>query len=213
MQIKSTDGAGFAFAATRAGEPIAELSLQVPGLHNALNALGALAVADQLGLNLAEAAMALSDFRGTSRRFELRGEAAGVLVVDDYAHHPSEIRQTLAAARSRFPGRRIWALWQPHTYSRTQTLAADYAAAFGDADRVLVTEVYAAREQRPAGFDTAALVTKIPSAAFTPTFADAKAALRGLQPGDVLIVMSAGDAINLSAEVFQDLQHKEEHHA
>lgn len=213
MQIKSTDGAGYAFTATSDGQPIAELSLQVPGLHNALNALGALAVADQLGLNLAEAAMALSDFRGTSRRFELRGEAAGVLVVDDYAHHPSEIRHTLAAARARFSGRRIWALWQPHTFSRTQTLAADYAAAFGDADRVLVTEVYAAREQRPAGFDTAALVTKIPSAAFTPTFADAKAALRDLQPGDVLIVMSAGDAINLSAEIFEDLQHKEEHHA
>jgi UDP-N-acetylmuramate--alanine ligase len=214
MQNVSTDGAGYGFTAMRAGKAIAQVRLQVPGLHNALNALGALAVADQLGLNLDEAAMALSDFRGTGRRFDVRGEAGGVLVVDDYAHHPTEIRHTLAAAKARYSGRRIVAVWQPHTFSRTQTLQREFAAAFADADRVVVTEIYAAREQRPAGFDTAALVAAIPNAQFAPDFATAKQILHNvLRSGDVLIVMSAGDAINLSAELFQELQSKEEHHA
>jgi UDP-N-acetylmuramate--alanine ligase len=191
-----------------------EVHLQVPGLHNALNALGALAVADQLGLNLDEAAMALSDFRGTGRRFDVRGEVGGVLVVDDYAHHPTEIRHTLAAAKARYPGCRIVAVWQPHTYSRTQTLQREFAASFADADMVLVTEIYAAREQRPAGFDSAAFVATIPGAQFAADFAAAKRILHTeLRSGDVLIVMSAGDAINLSAELFQELQSKENNHA
>lgn len=210
----STDGAGYSFSAIKHGERLAEVQLQVPGLHNALNALGALAIADLLGLNLGEAAMALSDFRGTGRRFDVRGEAAHIIVVDDYAHHPTEIRSTLAAAKARYPGRRIVAVWQPHTFSRTQTLQSEFAAAFADADRVLVTEVYASREQHPAGFDTATVVSLIPGAVFTPDFEGAKKILHNeLRSGDVLIVMSAGDAINLSAELFQELQSKEDRNA
>ncbi|UYN89753.1 MAG: UDP-N-acetylmuramate--L-alanine ligase [Anaerolineales bacterium] len=214
MEILSTDGAGYNFAALHDGQELARVQMQVPGLHNALNALGALAVAHKLGLNMGEAALALADFRGTSRRFEVRGDVAGVTVVDDYAHHPSEIRTTLAAARARYAGRRILAVWQPHTYSRTQTLAADYASAFGDADRVLVLDVYAAREQRPADFSLEKLVAQIPRAAFTPTFAQTQQALLAeLTAGDVLVVMSAGDAIQLSADVFAGLQDKESKHA
>ena len=148
---------GFTFTAEHGGHPVAEVKLQVPGEHNVMNALGALAVADLLGLSLTEAALALGDFRGTSRRFDVRGEADGVLIVDDYAHHPTEIRSVLAAARTRYPQRNIWALWQPHTYSRTLTLQSDFVQSFGDADQVLVTEVYAAREQAPDGFDLAAV--------------------------------------------------------
>ena len=214
MDIISTNGAGYAFVAQHSGEQLAEVQLQVPGLHNALNALGVLAVAHRLGLNLGEAAMALADFRGAGRRFEVRGDAAGVTVVDDYAHHPTEIRSTLAAARARYPQRRLWALWQPHTYSRTLTLAEGYTAAFADADRVLVTDVYAAREQRPHGFDLNSIIARIPNAEFTPSFTDAQAALMaGLQARDVLLIMSAGDAIKLSADIFQLLQDKEANHA
>lgn len=213
MEI-STDEEGYSFTAQYGDEELARVQLQVPGLHNALNALGALAVAHKLGLNMGEAALALADFRGTSRRFEVRGEVAGITVVDDYAHHPSEIRTTLAAARTRYPGRRVVAVWQPHTFSRTQTLAADYASAFADADRVLVLDVYAAREQRPADFSLEPLVAQLPNAAFTPTFAQANQTLLAeLAAGDVLVVMSAGDAIQLSADVFAALQQKESKHA
>jgi len=209
-------GSGFSFTAMHGAQKLADLKLQVPGAHNALNALGALAVADQLGLNLGEAAMALADFRGTGRRFEVRGEAAGVLIIDDYAHHPTEIRSTLAAARSRYPERRIWALWQPHTFSRTLTLQQDFAAAFKDADCVLVTDVYAAREQKPAGFEMEAVVKTIQhlNARFVPNFAAAKELLLAeLGQGDALIIMSAGDAINLSADLFSELKQKEQNHA
>jgi UDP-N-acetylmuramate--alanine ligase len=214
MQVLSAQGAGYAFAVLHAGAELARVQLQVPGLHNALNALGALAVAHKLGLNVPEAALALGDFRGTSRRFETRGLAAGVRVIDDYAHHPREIAATLAAARGQFPGQRIVAVWQPHTYSRTHTLAADYASAFEDADQVFVLDVFAARERQPADFDLASLVTKIAHSAFTPTFAQAQQALlAALRPGDVLVVMSAGDAIQLSAALFAALQEKESHYA
>lgn len=214
MSEVASIGDGFAFVAMHGGERLAEVRLQVPGMHNALNALGALAIAHLLGLNMNEAAMALSDFRGTSRRFDVRGEAGGVLFIDDYAHHPSEIRSTLAAARARYPQRRIFAVWQPHTFSRTQTLLADFAAAFADADRVLVTEIYASREQRPAGFDTAAVISAVPGALFASDFAAARKTLHNeLRTGDVLIVMSAGDAIELSAALFQELQSKEERNA
>ncbi len=206
---------GYSFEALRGGKPVGEVHLQVPGLHNVSNALGALAAADLLGLPANEAAMALSDFRGTARRFEVRGEPGGVLIIDDYAHHPTEIRSTLAAAKSRYPGRRLWAVWQPHTYSRTQTLWDDFAAAFADADRVLVTAVYAAREQAPAGFDMGALVKSIehPDARYASDLGEAgDYLLSELKAGDVLIVMSAGDAVALSERLYAALKQEEARH-
>ncbi len=210
LEPNSQDAGANLFAVYRRKEKMADVNLQLPGIHNALNALGALAVADTLGLNVNEAAMALADFRGTERRFDIRGDATGVTVVDDYAHHPTEIRATLAAAKARYAGRRIWALWQPHTFSRTDTLRADFAKAFNDADQVLVTDVYAARETKPKDFDITGIVKSILNARFVPTFAAAKELLAAeLKSGDVLIVMSAGDAIYLSAEIFADLLNKE----
>jgi UDP-N-acetylmuramate--alanine ligase len=207
---------GFSFTITKAGKKLAKLSLQVPGQHNVQNALGALVVADLLGLSLDEASMALADFRGTGRRFEERGEAWKVVVIDDYAHHPTEVSSTLAAARSRYPGRRILAVWQPHTYSRTVTLLDDFGTAFTAADQVLVTDVYPARESQPPDFDMELVVSSIkhPGVHYTPSLSDARnLLLQKIQPGDVLVVMSAGDAIHISAEIFMDLQRKEQDHA
>ena len=215
-EIKPEADRGFSFSALHGGKPLAEVHMQVPGLHNVSNALAALAMADLLKLPVNEAAMALSDFRGTERRFELLGEAGRVLIVDDYAHHPTEIRSTLAAARARYPGRRVWAVWQPHTYSRTQTLWDDFAAAFADADRVLVTDVYAAREQPPAGFDMGKLAKTIKHANARHAAGLDQAGdilLSELQTGDVLIVMSAGDAPALSERVLNALENKEASHA
>jgi len=187
-----------------------QVTLQVPGEHNVRNALAALAVTDLLGFPIEEAARALGSYRGTGRRFELRGEAAQITIIDDYAHHPTEIRATLAAARARYKNRRIWAVWQPHTYSRTRTLLADFTTAFGDADRVVVTEIYPARENAPAdGFSgrEVAVRIKTPPALFAPDLAHARdTLLELLRPGDVVLVLSAGDADLLGAEVLEGLK-------
>jgi UDP-N-acetylmuramate--alanine ligase len=186
-----------------AGAQSLDVSLRVPGEHNVRNSLAALSVIAVMGLSLKNAIAALSEFKGTGRRFQVLGEKHGITVVDDYAHHPTEIRATLAAARARFPGRRIWAVWQPHTYSRTRTLFFEFSRAFSDADVVLVTEVYAAREA-PENFSSAEVVSTMPhpSAHFTGTLENtSEYLLKHLQAGDVLLVLSAGDADQVSANV------------
>jgi UDP-N-acetylmuramate--alanine ligase len=187
----------------------AKVHLKLPGRHNVLNALAVMGVAHLLELPLADAADALGEFRGTSRRFDQRGEVNGIVVVDDYAHHPSEIKATLSAARDRYPGRRLWVVWQPHTYSRVRALFDDFVHAFMDADVVLVTEVYAAREAPPDdGFSAERLVAAMPrqEVYFYPDLARAtRFLLDGLRPGDVLLVLSAGDADQISTDVLSRL--------
>ncbi len=202
---------GFDFSAmTNMGVEAASkfnVSLQVPGIHNVLNALATLSVMAALGLPLKEAADALSEFTGTGRRFEVRGENKGVIVIDDYAHHPTEIRATLAGAKARYPKQRIWAVWQPHTYSRTQTLFFQFSRAFDDADEVLVTEIYASREAKQ-DFSSAEVVGSMPhpSVRYTGSLENTtKYLLKHLHSSDVLIVLSAGDAVRISAEVLKNL--------
>jgi UDP-N-acetylmuramate--alanine ligase len=184
-----------------------DVSLQVPGEHNVRNALAALSVAAMLGLPLQEAADALSDFTGTGRRFDVRGEHKGILLIDDYAHHPTEIRATLSAAKVRYPNRRIWAVWQPHTYSRTQALFFEFSRAFADADQVLVTDIYAAREA-PQSFSSAEVVSAMPhpAARYSGSVEETKKyLLKNLRPGDALIVLSAGDADQINAALLKEL--------
>ncbi len=183
------------------------VSLQTPGEHNVRNALAALSVAATLGLPLDEAAKALSEFTGTGRRFEIRGEKKGIIIIDDYAHHPTEIRATLAGARARYPTSRIWAVWQPHTYSRTKTLMMDFSRAFSDADEALVTEIYASREPQQ-DFSSAAVVSIMPhaSARYSGSLSETKEyLLKHLRSNDVVLILSAGDADKLSGELLQEL--------
>jgi UDP-N-acetylmuramate--alanine ligase len=200
------DKGGFTFDA-EVLDAVVTVELQVPGKHNVSNALAALTVAKLLNLPLAEAALALEQFIGTGRRFEVRGEAGGVVVIDDYAHHPTEIRATLAAARIRYPGRRIWAVWQPHTYSRTQMLFDDFVHSFSDADEIIVTEVYATREPKQ-GFSSRQIVdAMLRPAHFIAGLSDVSNFLTShLRPGDALLVLSAGDADQVSAEVLAHLK-------
>jgi UDP-N-acetylmuramate--alanine ligase len=182
--------------------------LQVPGKYNVLNASGALAVADHLNLPLDKAANALSKFTGTGRRFEELGEAGGVMVIDDYAHHPTEIRATLSAARERYPDRDLWVVWQPHTYSRTQILFDEFAASFVDAHHVLIPEVYRSREPVDPDFSAQQIVQAMrhKDAHFVPELEDLTGFLLArLKPGDILLVLSAGDANQISAQVFASL--------
>jgi UDP-N-acetylmuramate--alanine ligase len=187
-----------------------KMSLQIPGEYNVRNALAVLAVIGVLGLSRRKAAQALGEFSGTARRFQLRGEVNGISVFDDYAHHPTEIKATLAGARARYPERRIWAVWQPHTYSRTQTLFLDFARAFKDADEVIVTEVYAAREPKQ-DFTSAEVVSAMPnlSARYIKTLSEVKEhLLQSLKPGDVVLVLSAGDADQICTDVLRGLQER-----
>ena len=180
------------------------ISMQLPGEHNILNALGAFAVADQIGLSRERSAEALGKFIGSERRFDIRGNFKGVTLIDDYAHHPTEIIATLAAARTIYADRRIWAVWQPHTYSRTETLFTGFTKAFSEADKTIVLDVFAAREEKPEGFKTIDLVKAINNsdARFIPDKNKAVAyLLKELIPGDVLLVFTAGDAIEINDEL------------
>jgi UDP-N-acetylmuramate--alanine ligase len=208
--VKANERGGFDFeASTNFGNvELAKVSLQVPGEHNVRNALATLGVIATLGLSIKDAAVALRRFAGTGRRFDVQGEERGVLVVNDYAHHPTEIRATLSAARARYPKRRIWAVWQPHTYSRTRTLFKDFTEAFGDADEVLVTEVYAAREPKE-DFSSEEIVTAMnrSSAHYVASIEDAtEHLLKHTRKGDVVLVLSAGDADQISEDLLNGLE-------
>jgi UDP-N-acetylmuramate--alanine ligase len=184
------------------------ISLQIPGEHNVLNALAAYAVAEKMGLSGVEIARALSEYEGSERRFDIRGEYQGILLVDDYAHHPSEIKATLSAARESYPDRRIWAVWQPHTYSRTQALFSGFTEAFSDADQVIVLDVYAAREEKPAGFSITELVNEIKhsNVCFIPENKKAyEFLLKELRSDDLLLICTAGDAIDINIQLEQSL--------
>jgi UDP-N-acetylmuramate--alanine ligase len=206
------DLGGFTYTALdRRSKPeiVQPIELRVPGEHNVLNSLAAFGVARLLDLPAEATAQALNAFSGTGRRFDLRGEAAGVVIIDDYAHHPTEIRATLAAARKHYANRRIWAVWQPHTFSRTQALFTEFTSAFDHADFVLVSEVYAARETPPqSGFSSRQLVERMkhPVVHYVTDLEQAESyLLEHLKPGDVLLVLSAGDADQLSAALLAKL--------
>lgn len=194
--LHSDPSGGPNFVVVRQGTALGEVRLRVPGIHNALNALAALAVTDSLGVPFAAARSILGGFRGVARRFEVKGETEGVTVVDDYAHHPTEIQATLAAARQRFPGRSIWAVWQPHTYSRTKALLEEFTRAFDRADHVLVLPIYAARESDPLGISSADVVAGMlhPDARLVGSREEAVAVLgTEVRPGDVVLTLGAGD--------------------
>lgn len=175
------------------------LTLAVPGRHNALNAAAVLLSARHAGLDVGAAARGLEAFRGTARRFEYRGEAAGVRVFDDYAHHPTEVAAAIAAGRTVAGGNRVHVLFQPHLFSRTRDFAEGFAAALSAADGVRVLPVYPAREEPIRGVDSSLIAgrvrTELPGSTTVP--ADAPAAVASLvsaaQPGDVILTMGAGD--------------------
>lgn len=180
------------------GVPQGELVLNVPGKHNLQNALGSLALAAELGVDLPTALKTLSQFKGVKKRFELKGKYNGAIIVDDYAHHPSAVRLTLDAARRCFDGR-IWCAFQPHLFSRTKYLLPEFATAFGDADVVLLADIFAAREKDTGEISTADLAREMSKhnkdVRYLGDFDSIFECLReNLQEGDMLLTMGAGDA-------------------
>ncbi len=185
---------------------VIDLRLKVPGLHNLRNAVAALAAVDALEGPLEPGAAALAEFEGVGRRFERLGEFAGVAVVDDYAHHPSELAATLSAARQAFPGRRLVAVFQPHLYSRTAAHGQAMGEALALADLVFVTEIYAAREQPMAGVSGRQVADAAERAGadarFQPTRVDVgRNVYRELRAGDVVLTLGAGDITRVAPEL------------
>lgn len=182
-----------------------EVNLPIPGEHNAYNAAAAIAAVYTAGVRMENAIESLSLYTGTGRRFDIQGEVQGITIIDDYAHHPTEIRATLSAARCRYPDQQIWAVWQPHTYSRTQQLFDEFKNAFSDADHVIVTEIYASREKKQ-DYSSKEVVQRMshPDARQIAELNDVIDFLKqNLRSGDVLLVLSAGDADQISRDVLQ----------
>ena len=192
------------------GRRLGAIELQVPGRHNALNAMAAVAVGLELEIAFAHIAEALAAFHGVGRRFELRGEANGVRVYDDYGHHPTEIAATLAAARG--VGGRVLVVFQPHRYTRTQALREEFGRCFGDADKVWVMDVYGAGEQAISGVSGETVVRAAHESGskhvtYTPTAAQAiEAAVREARAGDLLLTLGAGDVSRLGDQILEGLR-------
>jgi len=210
LKTNSKGGTTFDVFTRESSSPLATLQLRVPGEHNVLNALGVFAVVHQLGLPVERAKDALAQYIGARRRFEIIGESAGVTVVSDYAHNPSKIKSALSAARQRFPERRLIAVWQPHTYSRTRTLETDFIASLQNSDLVIVTDIYASREKAEA-YSSQQIVEKMTTvdARYIPIFDQVVAFLMTtLKPGDVVLVLSAGDADQICDRLLDQLKER-----
>ncbi|HTS03104.1 MAG TPA: UDP-N-acetylmuramate--L-alanine ligase [Thermoanaerobaculia bacterium] len=212
----SLERTGSRFVAFADRDFMGPVALQIPGLHNVKNALAALAVARELSIPFPTAARALADFRGVIRRFEKKGERRGAVVIDDYAHHPTEVAATLAAARQSYPDRRIVALFQPHLYSRTKDMAAAFGAAFLNADVLLVAPVYGSREAPREGV-TGALVADAATARghraarFIADRGDIARVLdEEVRDGDLLLTMGAGDVNQFGEEFLREKKEGEE---
>ncbi|HPD33422.1 MAG TPA: UDP-N-acetylmuramate--L-alanine ligase [Candidatus Kapabacteria bacterium] len=192
-------------------EIVGEISLNVPGYHNVKNALAAVAVASEMGINFSIIKAALQEFNGVIRRFDIKGEINGIMIVDDYAHHPTEIKATLDAARKGWD-RRIIAVFQPHTYSRTQEFYKEFAQAFDDADVLVITDVYAAREDPIDGVsgELIAQQSKIyghKNVHFFPDFENVVGFLLSeLKQGDMLITIGAGNISKICELVKEKLE-------
>jgi UDP-N-acetylmuramate--alanine ligase len=186
-------------------------SIATPGEHMALNATGVLAAAYALGVDMTAAAQGLASFSGVRRRFELVGDVGGVRVIDDYAHHPTEVRATLAAARGATDGS-VWVVFQPHRYSRTAALAADFGRAFSDADHVVLLDVYSAGEAPVPGVSGKTIVDTVlrraprtrlayfPHRAFVAAYV-----VDRVRPGDIVLTMGAGDVTTMGPEIVRAL--------
>jgi UDP-N-acetylmuramate--alanine ligase len=209
VDVRAADG-GTRFTVAVDGARSAEVALRVPGLHNVRNALAAVAAGLALGAGPADLARGVSAFAGVERRFERLGEAGGVLVVDDYAHHPTEIAATLAAARQAYPGRRVVAAFQPHLFSRTRDFQREFGAALAAADVVFLTDIYPAREQPLPGVTAALVQDALRAAGGEARWLGGRGALAEalageVREGDVVLTLGAGDVTRTGPELLARL--------
>lgn len=208
------DASGSRFTVVFDGESLGEITLAVPGVHNVRNALAAIGAGLALGCTVPQMAPGLAAFRGVERRFQRLGQAAGVDVVDDYAHHPTEVRATLAAARHAFPGRRLVLAFQPHLYSRTRDLQQEFADALREADVLMLCDIYGARETPEPGVTSALIADRIPGdiVQWRGPRTEVVDALRTVvREGDVVLTMGAGDITRVGPALLDALRGASSH--
>ena len=206
--VEMRRGAFPAFDLTYRGESKGRVELNVPGKHNVLNALAAIAAAVHAGAELNAALTALSAFGGAGRRFEILGEYNGITIADDYAHHPAELRVTLEAAK-KMEYKRVWAVFQPFTFSRTYMLLEDFAEVLQIADRVVLTEIMGSREVNTYDIHTEQLAEKIPGSVWFPSFDTiAQYLYENLESGDLVITLGCGDVYKIAKKLIA--KYKEE---
>jgi UDP-N-acetylmuramate--alanine ligase len=204
LELTATTARGTDFTVFHSGHRLGEVSLALPGAFNALNALAAIAVGLELDLDFDVLAVACADFSGVARRFEVRGDRGGITVIDDYAHHPTELKALLEATRQAMPGRRVVAVFQPHLYSRTRDFAPEFASALLGAEVAMVMPIYPAREEPIEGVSSQLVVDEAvrlghPQIVAGPPMGEALRQLDDLlQPGDVLLTVGAGDVDELA---------------
>ena len=203
-------GGGAEFVLVLDGTPLGEVALGVPGVHNVRNALAALSTGIALGVKVPEMAPGLARFVGVERRFQRLGEAREVAVVDDYAHHPTEIVATIGAARGAYPGRRLVVAFQPHLYSRTRDFAREFGEALAGADEVFLCDIYPAREQPIAGVTAELIADALRTAGGRVSWRGARTELTAalasaVRPGDVVFTVGAGDITRTGPELLSRL--------
>jgi UDP-N-acetylmuramate--alanine ligase len=214
--IKYDESFGSQFTVWRGGDVVGDVGLRVPGLHNVYNALAAIAVGFELEVPFSLIAEALAGFSGAGRRFQFRGEEGGVLVIDDYGHHPTEIKATLAAAKIGSGGRHIVVLFQPHRYTRTHDLMEEFARSFNNADTLFLTDIYAASEDPIEGVTAETLTSAIKSfghkdVQYIGPLETAAAVIRDrVQPGDLVITLGAGTVNRISEQLLTLLREREQ---
>jgi UDP-N-acetylmuramate--alanine ligase len=206
-------GRSNAFEVFHNGSSMGEFSLRIPGVHNIMNALATIATCTSAGVEMQSIKEGLGVFNGTQRRFQIIGSVNGITVIDDYGHHPTAIRATLRAARERYPDRRIWCIFQPHQHCRTRLFLKEFARSFGDADRVVLTDIFSARdnEEDKAAVNSCILANEVRSqgvdAMYTSNLDDVPDLLCGnLRPNDIVMTMGAGDIWKVSYRLISKLQ-------
>ena len=215
LDLSRADGANItyneqgnaSFDVVKNGQNVAHLALAVGGEHNVYNALAAIAVADILGVPAETIQTGLASFHGTDRRFEYKGEVGGVTIIDDYAHHPTEILATLKAAQHSLHNS-VWCVFQPHTYTRTKAFFHEFAEALSHADHLVLADIFAARETDTLGISSADLAKETEKLGtdthYFPSFAQIEAFLKeNCRPGDLLITMGAGDVVTIGENLLK----------
>lgn len=201
------------FTLTKATEVLGEVELSVPGWQNILNSLGVFAIAMELGIDFNAISSALRTFSGARRRFQTVGEINDILIVDDYGHHPTEVKATLSAAKAGWPGKRLICIFQPHRYSRTMLLKEQFATAFKDADKVIITDIYAASEKPIPGISGKTIADGIKGQDVAYIKKKEKIPdhlLEDIQPNDLIITLGAGDIYTIAKELLTRLKMKNE---
>ena len=213
IRVKDVQLYGFssAFTLLYGGKEVGRFNLPVPGMHNVANALAALATGNELGIGFEAMAQAMAVFSGVHRRLEKLGEKNGIVVYDDYGHHPTEVRVTLEALRHAFPDRRILVVFQPHRYTRTKALAEEFGTCFAAADELILTKIYAASEPEIPGVDATLILRAVeaagrPGVSYVPELADVSGVLAGkLRKGDVVLISGAGNICTIGEEILAKL--------